>query len=49
MIPLDEYKMSLGGFEEQLEECRKALSPESIKEEIQALDDQCPRRISGTM
>ena len=40
MIPLDEYKMSLGGFEEQLEECRKALSPESIKEEIQALDDQ---------
>ena len=40
MIPLDEYKMSLGGFEEQLEECRKALNPESIKAEIQALDDQ---------
>lgn len=40
MIPLDEYKMSLGEFEEQLEECRKALSPESIKEEIQALEDQ---------
>ena len=40
MIPLDEYKMSLGGFSEQLEECRKALNPESITEEIQALDDQ---------
>ena len=40
MIPLDEYKMSLGGFSEQLEECRKALNPESISEEIQALDDQ---------
>ena len=32
--------MSLGGFSEQLEECRKALNPESITEEIQALDDQ---------
>jgi peptide chain release factor 2 len=40
MIPLDEYKMSLGGFEEQLEECRKALNPESLIEEVQALDDQ---------
>jgi peptide chain release factor 2 len=32
--------MSLGAFGEQLEECRKALNPESITEEIQALDDQ---------
>lgn len=40
MIPLDEYKMSLGEYAEQLEECRKALNPESIKEEIQALEDQ---------
>ena len=40
MIPLDEYKMSLGGFEEQLAECRKALNPESLKEEVQALEDQ---------
>ena len=40
MIPLDEYKMNLGGFAEQLEECRKALNPESIKAEIQALEDQ---------
>jgi peptide chain release factor 2 len=32
--------MSLGGFAEQLEECRKALNPESIKAEIQALEDQ---------
>jgi len=40
MIPLDEYKMNLGGFGEQLEECRKALSPESITEEVQALEDQ---------
>jgi len=40
MIPLDEYKVSLGSFGELLEECRKALSPESITEEIQALDDQ---------
>ena len=40
MIPLDEYKMSLGGFEEQLQECRKALNPESLTEEVQALEDQ---------
>ena len=40
MIPLDEYKMSLGGYSEQLEECRKALNPESLTEEIQALEDQ---------
>jgi peptide chain release factor 2 len=40
MIPLDEYKASLGAFEEQLKDCRTALSPESIQEEIQALDDQ---------
>jgi tartrate dehydratase alpha subunit/fumarate hydratase class I-like protein len=32
--------MNLGGFGQQLEECRKALSPESIMEEVQAQDDQ---------
>ncbi|MEA4871112.1 MAG: peptide chain release factor 2 [Christensenella sp.] len=40
MIPLDEYKANLGTFEEQLEECRAALNPESMQEEIHALDDQ---------
>ena len=40
MIPLDEYKMSLGGFSQQLEECKNALNPDSIREEIQALEDQ---------
>ena len=40
MIPLDEYKMSLSAFSQQLEECKNALNPENIKEEIQALEDQ---------
>ncbi len=40
MIPLDEYKSNLGAFEAQLEECRAALNPESMQEEIRALDDQ---------
>ncbi len=40
MIPLDEYKMKLGEFEERLQECRTALNPDGIREEMQALDDQ---------
>ena len=40
MIPLDEYKMNLGAYGAQLEECRAALNPESVQEEIHALDDQ---------
>ncbi len=40
MIPLDEYKMSLGEFEERLEECRAALNPENMQQEIHALDEQ---------
>jgi peptide chain release factor 2 len=40
MIPLDEYKANLGAFEAQLNDCRTALGPESIQEEIQALEDQ---------
>ncbi len=40
MMPLDEYKSNLGAFEAQLDECRAALNPESMQEEIHALDDQ---------
>jgi peptide chain release factor 2 len=40
MIPLDEYKMKLGEFEALLDECRAALNPEALQEEIRALDDQ---------
>ncbi len=40
MIPLDEYKMRLGDYAGQLTECRTALGPESLKEEILALEDQ---------
>ncbi len=40
MIPLDEYKASLGAFSQQLEECKNALNPEALNEEIQALEDQ---------
>ena len=34
MIPLDEYKMNLDTFGEQLGECRAALNPEQIKGEL---------------
>ncbi|HWQ06864.1 MAG TPA: peptide chain release factor 2 [Feifaniaceae bacterium] len=40
MIPLDEYKMNLGAFEEQLDECRITLNPEQIQSEIAVLDAQ---------
>ncbi|NLI53971.1 MAG: peptide chain release factor 2 [Clostridiales bacterium] len=40
MIPLDEYKMNLGEFGERLEECRTALNPEQMQQEIRALDEQ---------
>ncbi|MEA5047603.1 MAG: peptide chain release factor 2 [Eubacteriales bacterium] len=40
MIPLDEYKMNLGTYDEQLEECRTALGPEKLQAEIRELDDQ---------
>ena len=32
--------MNLGAYGEQLEECRAALNPENVQEEIHALDDQ---------
>ena len=38
MIPLDEYKMNLDTFEEQLAECRTALNPDQIKKELAALE-----------
>lgn len=40
MIPLDEYKMSLDTYGEQLEECRVALNPEKIQTDIRELDEQ---------
>jgi len=40
MIPLDEYKMNLDAFEEQLGECKTALAPEKIQEELAELDGQ---------
>jgi len=40
MIPLDEYKMNLSSYEEQLDECKAALNPEQLEAEIRALDEQ---------
>ena len=40
MIPLDEYKMNLSSYEEQLDECKVALNPEQLEAEIRALDEQ---------
>ena len=40
MIPLDEYKANLGAFEAQLGDCRTALEPERVQEELQALEDR---------
>jgi peptide chain release factor 2 len=40
MIPLDEYKANLGAFEARLGDCRTALEPERVQEELQALEDQ---------
>jgi peptide chain release factor 2 len=40
MIPLDEYKMNLDAFEEQLQECRTALNPDQIQKELAELDAQ---------
>ncbi len=40
MIPLDEYKANLDAFEEQLKECKTALSPEQIQKELAELDAQ---------
>ncbi len=40
MIPLDEYKMKLGEFEERLDECRTALNPENLQAELRSLDEQ---------
>jgi len=38
MIPLDEYKMNLDTFEQQLGECRAALNPDQIQKELAALE-----------
>ncbi|MEZ4508566.1 MAG: peptide chain release factor 2 [Eubacteriales bacterium] len=40
MIPLDEYKAKLDEFGDRLNECRGALNPDEIKQEIQALEEQ---------
>ena len=40
MIPLDEFKMNLSSYEEQLDECKAALNPEQLEAEIRALDEQ---------
>jgi len=40
MIPLDEYKMNLSSYQEQLDECRTALNPEKLESEIRMLDEQ---------
>jgi peptide chain release factor 2 len=38
MIPLDEYKMNLDMFAEQLAECKDALDPDRIQKELAELD-----------
>lgn len=38
MIPLDEYKMNLDTFQQQLDECRAALNPDQIQKELAALE-----------
>ena len=40
MIPLDEFKMNLSSYEEQLDECKAALNPDQLQAQINALNDQ---------